>query len=58
MRPFSIVEDKGFNTLMKTGWPNHYILKRQTVARDVKQVFKKTRKRVQKLLKVKSVSVK
>jgi len=54
MRPFSIVEDEGFKTLMKTGRPNHYIPKRRTIARDVKQVFKKTRKRIQKMLKVKS----
>ena len=52
MRPFSIVEDEGFNVLMKTGWPNHYIPKRRTVARDVRQVFNKMRKRVKKMLKV------
>jgi hypothetical protein len=56
MRPFSIVEDEGFKTLMKTGRPNHYIPKRRTVARDVKQVFKKTRKRIQKMLKVRPIS--
>jgi hypothetical protein len=48
MRPFSIVEDEGFKTLMKTGQPNHYLPKRQTVARDMKQVFNKTCKRVKK----------
>jgi hypothetical protein len=52
MRPFSIVEDEGFNVLMKTGRLNHYIPKWQTVARDVRQVFNKTRKRVKKMLKV------
>ena len=51
MRPFSIVEDEGFNMLMKTGRLNHYIPKRRTVARDVKHVFNKTRKRVKKMLK-------
>jgi hypothetical protein len=55
MRPFSIVEDEGFNILMKTGRPNHYLPKRRTVARDVKEVFKKTRKRIKKLLKVRSI---
>jgi hypothetical protein len=54
MRPFSIVEDEGFKTLMKTGQPNHYLPKRWTVARDMKQVFNKTRKRVKKMLKVMS----
>jgi hypothetical protein len=58
MRPFSIVEDEGFKTLMKTGLPNHYIPKRCTVARDVKQVFKKTWKRIQKMLKVRPISCK
>ena len=52
LRPLSIVEDEGFKTLMKTGRPNYKLLKRVTVARDVKQVFKKTKKRVAKLLQV------
>ena len=55
MRPFSIVEDEGFKTLMKTGRPNHYIPKQHTITRDVKQVFKKMRKRIQKMLKVRSI---
>jgi hypothetical protein len=58
MRPFSIVEDEGFKTLMKTGRPDHYIPKRHTVARDVTEVFKKTQKRMKKMLKVWSVFVK
>jgi len=48
----SIVEDEGFKTLMKTGRPNYKLPKRVTVARDVKQVFKKTKKWVAKLLQV------
>ena len=52
MRPFSIVKDEGFKTLMKTGRPNHYILKRRTVARDVRYVFKKTKIRIAKILQV------
>ena len=52
MRPLSIVEDEGFKTLMKTGRPNYKLLKRMTVARDVHQVFKKTKKRIKKLLQV------
>ena len=51
-RPFSIVEDGGFKNLMKTGRPDYYIPSRYTVARDVKQVFKKTRKRIAKMLQV------
>ena len=52
MRPFSIVEDQGFKTLMKTGRPDYYIPSRVTVARDVKYVFKKTRERITKMLQV------
>jgi hypothetical protein len=52
MRPMSIVEDDGFKTLMKTGRPNYKLPKRMTVARDVKHVFKKTKKRMRKLLQV------
>jgi len=52
MRPLSIVEDQGFNTLMKTGRPNYKLPKRMTVAHDVKHVFKTTKKRIKKLLKV------
>jgi len=52
MRLLSIVEDKGFQTLMKTGCPNYKLPKRMTVACDVSQVFKKTKKRMKKLLQV------
>ena len=37
---------------MKTGRPDYYIPSRYTVARDVKHVFKKTRKRITKMLQV------
>ena len=50
MRPFSIVEDRGFCSLMKTGWLEYYIPSRSTVARDIKEVFKKVRKRIVKML--------
>jgi hypothetical protein len=52
MRPFNIVEDRGFQSLMKTGRPECYIPSRKTVSRDVKQVFANTRKRVAKMLRV------
>jgi hypothetical protein len=52
MRPFSIVEDDGFKDLMKTGRPDHYLPSRRTVVRDVKEVFKKTGKRIAKMLQV------
>jgi hypothetical protein len=51
-RPLSIVEDRGFQKLMKTGRPTYKIPSRRTVGRDVKHVFKKTRKRIAKMLQV------
>lgn len=52
MRPFDIVEDRGFLCLMKTGRPEYYIPSRSTVSRDVKQVFANVRKRIAKMLRV------
>ena len=56
MRPFSIVEDRGFHALMKTGRPEYYLPSRSTVSRDVKEVYKKVRKRIGKMLQVLSVT--
>jgi hypothetical protein len=56
MRPFSIVEDKGFQMLMKTGRPSMYIPSRHTVARDVKLVFQNTRNKIAKMLQVSSLA--
>lgn len=52
MRPFDIVKDRGFLSLMKTGRPEHYIPSPVTVSRDVKQVFAKCRQRIAKMLQV------
>jgi hypothetical protein len=52
MRPLSIVEDERFKMLMKTGSFNYKLLKQMTVAHDVNQVFKKTKKQMKKLLQV------
>jgi len=52
MRPFDIVQDRGFRSLMKTGRPEYYIPSRSTVSRDVKQVFMNVRKRISTMLKV------
>jgi len=46
MRPFKIVEDRGFRKLMKTGRPGYYIPSKITVSRDVKKVFVKCRQRI------------
>ncbi|KAL7280274.1 hypothetical protein ACG7TL_005187 [Trametes sanguinea] len=50
LRPLSVVEDHDFKVLMKTGRPEYWIPSRRTVARDVHQVFAKTRIRVAQML--------
>jgi hypothetical protein len=54
MRPFSVVKDRGFQNLMKTGRPGYYIPSPATVSRDVKKVFVKCRQRIAKMLQVSS----
>jgi hypothetical protein len=51
-QPFTIVNDRGFRTLMKTGRPDYYIPSDQTVSRDVRRVFLRVRKRIAKMLQV------
>ncbi|KAH6889518.1 hypothetical protein BKA70DRAFT_1056220, partial [Coprinopsis sp. MPI-PUGE-AT-0042] len=50
MRPFEIVKDRGFNSLMKTGRPHYWIPSPSTVIRDSKLVFMRVRNRIAKLL--------
>jgi hypothetical protein len=38
-RPFNIISDQGFQSLIKTGWPEYHIPSPVTVSRDVKRVF-------------------
>ena len=57
LRPFKIVEDRGFQCLMKTGCPEYYIPSASTVSRDVKLVFARTRERIAKLLQVKALVI-
>lgn len=52
-RPFQIVNDRGFQSLMKTGRPEYHIPSMHTVSRDVKRVFVKVRKRIAMMLQVK-----
>lgn len=51
-RPFQIVNDRGFQSLMKTGRPEYHIPSMQTVSRNVKQVFVQARKRIANMLQV------
>lgn len=50
MRPFLIVKDRGFLSLMKTGRPGYWVPSPTTVARDIKQVYTRTRARIGHLL--------
>lgn len=50
LRPFDIVKDRGFQSLMKTGRPEYYLPSPRTVSRDVKLVFARTRQRIAKML--------
>jgi hypothetical protein len=50
MRPFKIVSDRRFQSLMKTGRPEYYIPSPSTVSQDVKLVFKNARSWMAKML--------
>jgi len=52
LRPFKIVKDRGFQSLMKTGRLHYYLPSPSTISRNVKTVFAQTRKRIAKLLQV------
>ncbi|KAG0698044.1 hypothetical protein DFH29DRAFT_810877, partial [Suillus ampliporus] len=50
LRPFEVVNDRGFKSLMKTGQPEYYLPSPSTVSRDVKLVFANVRKRIARML--------
>jgi len=52
MWPFSIVEDRGFHSLMKTGRPEYYLPSALTVSCDVKEVFMKVHTRIANMLQI------
>jgi len=51
-RPFQIVNNRGFQSLMKTGRPDYHIPSMQTISCDVKQVFVQVCKCIAKMLQV------
>ena len=51
-QPFSIVKDRGFIKLMKTGRPQYHLPSLPTVSRDVKNVFVCVHKCIAKMLQV------
>ncbi|TFY58886.1 hypothetical protein EVJ58_g6134 [Rhodofomes roseus] len=46
MRPFNIVKDRGFESLIKTGRPEYKLPSPTTVGRDVRKVFLRVRDRI------------
>ena len=50
MRPFKIVNSRGFQSLMKIGRLGYYIPLPETVSQDTKKVFARSRKRIVKIL--------
>jgi hypothetical protein len=51
-RPFEIVSDRGFQSLMKSGRPAYNLPSSTTVSRDVKKVFVNVREHMAKMLQV------
>ena len=51
-RPFQVVNDRAFRSLMKTGRPECYIPSAKTLSCDVKNVFVNARKRIAEMLQV------
>ncbi|KAG2041220.1 hypothetical protein BDR03DRAFT_809438, partial [Suillus americanus] len=51
LRPFEIVRDRGFQSLMKTGRPEYHLPSPSTISRDVQLVFAQTRQRIAKMTK-------
>jgi hypothetical protein len=52
MHLFSIIEDRGFKYLMKTGCPDQYIPSHFTVSHDLREVFINAHKHIAKMLQV------
>ena len=52
LRPFKIVNDRGFKVLMISGRPGYKLPSPMTVSRDVRVVFVRTRARLARMLQV------
>ena len=50
MHSFKIVNNRGFQSVMKTGQPEYYILSPSTVSHDIKKIFVKCQERIAHLL--------
>lgn len=45
-RPFRVVQDRGYRWLQKEGRPDQYVPSKETVSRDVKHLFEKTKEKI------------
>jgi len=45
-RPFRVVQDRGYRWLQKEGRPDRYVPSKETVSRDVKNLFEKTKEKI------------
>ena len=52
LRLFDVVNNRGFQSLMKTGRPAYYLPNLRTVACDVKLVYSQTKERIASMLQV------
>ena len=52
LQPFKIVKERGFQCLMKTGWPGYYIPSGMTVSWDVRLTFGRTWEWITQMLQV------
>lgn len=55
LRPFEVVKDRGFQSLMKTGRPEYYLPSPTTISHDVRLMFARTQKRIAKMLQVSQI---
>lgn len=46
MRPYAVVKDRGFLSLMKTGHPGYWVPSLSTVIRDTRFVYNRTREKL------------
>ncbi|KAJ3751726.1 hypothetical protein EV360DRAFT_20928, partial [Lentinula raphanica] len=45
-RPFQVVQDRCYRWLQKEGRPHQYILSRETVGRDVKKLYMRSKEKL------------
>jgi hypothetical protein len=57
LRPFEIVKDRAFVSLMKTGRPDYPLPSPSTVARDMHNVYENAKARMATYLQVSSFSI-